>query len=380
MKKVVSILFALCIIISSFCVTPANAASNKQQEINSLESKSKELEAEISKIKGEKSQQQKRKDLLVEQITTIDQQINAYTDAINSLKAEIAASEAEIKAKEALIESTKTLLKQRIRAIYMNGNANNDLLLLLGSDNFSDYLTSRGLAKSISAKDKSVIDEVNKAITVIEESQKEIKVKIEEQQSAKKLVDEKHALLAEKKAEIDSVIYELSKDQTALQNENKKTEAEINRIYNEINAGMQQNGNQNLVYGGGAFGWPVPGHYNITSYYGQRWGRLHKGIDISSGGIYGKPIVAAMDGKVLVSGWSTGGYGYYVTINHGYKDGKYYTTLYAHMSRRACSAGQYVKKGQVIGYVGSTGDSTGPHLHFEILVNGVATNPMPYLK
>jgi hypothetical protein len=382
MKKLVSVLLAFSVVLSCFVFAGSASAKSDSQirsEISDLEAKSKDLEEKIADIKSEKDKQEEVRDLLIEQINNLQEQINVCTDEINELQAKIDELEEEIAKKEQEIEATKTLLKQRIRAIYMSGSFNSDMLILTGDHSFSDYLTGHALAKSISAKDKSIVDEVNAAIVSIQESQKDIEAQVEEQNEAKKVLDEKKAALKEKEDEVNGVIYSLSKDQKSLQSENAEMEAEIQRLTDEINAGMQTEENQNVVYGGGDFGWPVPGYYNITSYYGQRWGKLHAGIDISSSGISGKPIVAAMDGNVMVSGWSTGGYGYYVTINHGYKDGDYYTTLYAHMTRTACSAGQKVKKGDVIGYVGSTGNSTGPHCHFEIRINGSPVNPMNFL-
>jgi murein DD-endopeptidase MepM/ murein hydrolase activator NlpD len=116
--------------------------------------------------------------------------------------------------------------------------------------------------------------------------------------------------------------------------------------------------------------WPASGP--ITSPYGMRWGSLHPGIDIGAG--TGTPINAAASGRVIVAGYS-GGYGNLTVIDHG----NGIATAYAHQSSLAASAGQQVGQGQVIGYVGSTGFSTGPHLHFEVRVNGSPVDPLGYL-
>ncbi len=126
------------------------------------------------------------------------------------------------------------------------------------------------------------------------------------------------------------------------------------------------------VNGTGRFTWPLPGVNSISSYYGMRWGRLHSGIDISCSGVYGRTIVAADAGTVTSVKNSPSGYGLHLIINHG----NGYTTLYAHCSSILVSAGQTVSKGQAIAKVGNSGRSTGPHLHFEIRVNGSAKNPM----
>lgn len=129
-------------------------------------------------------------------------------------------------------------------------------------------------------------------------------------------------------------------------------------------------------YGSGSFIWPVPYTHNITSEFGMRWGRLHGGIDIAAGGVYGQPIVAADSGTVILAGNQGDGYGNYVIIDHGNGN----KTLYGHMSSVAAYTGQQVAQGEVIGYVGSTGNSTGPHLHFEIRVNDVQTDPLGYVS
>ena len=126
----------------------------------------------------------------------------------------------------------------------------------------------------------------------------------------------------------------------------------------------------------GNFSWPLPYTHNITSLYEWRWGRMHWGIDISDGGVYGQPISASDSGTVIHSGDLGDGYGNYVIIDHG----NGYQTLYGHCSSLAVSSGQYVSKGETIGYVGSTGNSTGPHLHFEIIYNSNKLDPLQFVS
>lgn len=126
----------------------------------------------------------------------------------------------------------------------------------------------------------------------------------------------------------------------------------------------------------GNFIWPLPHTHSISSYMEWRWGRMHNGIDIAGGGDYGQPIIAADGGTVTWSGNDGGGYGNYVMIDHG----NGYMTVYGHASSLAVSTGEYVSQGQTIAYVGSTGNSTGPHLHFEIRLNGAYQNPLDYVS
>lgn len=124
----------------------------------------------------------------------------------------------------------------------------------------------------------------------------------------------------------------------------------------------------------GMFAWPLPYTHTLTSSFGTRWGRLHGGLDISDSGVYGQPIYASASGTVTFSGGDNSGYGNYVIIDHG----SGYTTLYGHCSSLVAVTGQYVNQGDLIGYVGSTGNSTGPHLHFEIRLNGEKMDPLGY--
>lgn len=126
----------------------------------------------------------------------------------------------------------------------------------------------------------------------------------------------------------------------------------------------------------GSFIWPVNHTHNITSYMEWRWGRMHNGLDIAGGGDYGQPIMASDGGVVTFAGNDGGGYGNYVMIDHG----NGYMTVYGHASELACVTGQYVGQGETIAYIGSTGNSTGPHLHFEIRLNGEYQDPLNYVS
>lgn len=367
--------------------TPAAAktTSQMQSELSSLEQKSKQLESEIAALKKQKAEQQKVKEKLQQQIDNTQQEIAACTTLINGYKSEISQYEKEIAEKEQEIEQTKYLYKQRMRSIYMSGSTNNDLMVLVDADSFSDYLALSEVSKSISAHDKKLVNTITDAIGVINTAKAAIDEKLSAQNSVKQTLANKQAQLKAQQSEINSVISSISSDQKSLEQKNKSYEAAIDKLEGEIQAALASankgSSGGNPVFVSGTFIWPVPGYYNITSYFGQRWGRLHGGIDIASAGIYGKPIVAAADGVVIAAGFNKGGYGNWVMINHGTHDGKQYATVYGHMCKApSVSTGQKVKQGQTIGYVGSTGNSTGNHCHFEIRVNGSRVNPMNYFK
>ena len=196
--------------------------------------------------------------------------------------------------------------------------------------------------------------------------------------------------LAKKKTELDAqqkeaetLMKQIKADEAAYKKKQAEIDLEMSKARAALDALINQNtaNSQNTEYYGGSFGWPTPGYKRITSPYGPRTFTLngkrvssyHRGIDI--GAPSGAKIAASNGGKVVTSAYNAGGYGNYVILDHG--GGK--MTVYGHMSKRMVSVGQSVTKGQQIGKVGSTGRSTGPHLHFEIRINGTAVNPINYL-
>lgn len=376
---------------SSAIYVPVSAASTSQMknEISELEEKSAKLEKEIAQLKKDKAEQNAIKSKLDQQIAVTQEKISACTRLINSYKSEIKKYEAEIAAKQAEIDDTKFLFRQRMRAIYMGGSTNNDLLVLLDAEDFSDYLALSEVSRTISSHDKKIVNEITEAIEEINESQKAINEKMAAQNEIKKSLANEQAKLKNQQSEVNGVIATIDNDKSALEAKNKAYEAAINKLEKEVQAALAaaSSSGKNPVFKSGRFTWPVPGYYNVTSYYGYRIHpvtgkkKLHGGIDVASAGIYGKAIVAAADGVVVSAGWNSGGFGNWVVINHGTSGGNQFATLYAHMcSAPVVSAGQSVSAGQTIGYVGSTGMSTGNHLHFEVRVNGDRVNPMSYFS
>ena len=156
------------------------------------------------------------------------------------------------------------------------------------------------------------------------------------------------------------------------------TERKKEPVTEELIRGCKQGKKENAVSGEGTgqFIWPFPHTHSVSSLFEWRWGRMHQGIDIAGGSDYGQPIVAADGGKVTWAGNDGGGYGNYAIIDHG----NGYMTVYAHACEVACSTGDYVDQGDTIAYCGSTGNSTGPHVHFEIRVDGTQVDPLGYVS
>ena len=388
-KNTISVLLSIVFIFTA-TLFPVNTVfsltASENAEIDRLEQQVKDKEAEVKKLKQQNAEQSKIKAALDSQISSVNAQIELCNKKINEFNAKIAANDAEIKATNDKINASKTAFKKRIRAIYMSGGTGSGIEVLLGAETFADYIALSQLTLNVSKRDKKMVEDMFNLIKEIEEKTEENKKLIESQNEIKKTLKAKESELDEKVGEVNSVIKDLNSSTKQMENQIKAWKDEINTILAPSSA-------DNGVFADGKFGWPVPSCTRINSGFGSRWGSWHKGIDISQSGIKDKPIVAAADGTVTVmrNGCSHnygksyscgcgGGYGNYVVVTHGTfpGDGASYKTVYAHMSKTAVSEGQYVRKGQVIGYVGSTGWSTGWHLHYEIIKNGINVNPENY--
>lgn len=390
---------ALCFVMTVGAVTmpvsTVSAASSSEinAEIKKLEQESKKKEAEIKQLNSQKASQQAVKSAIESQIANIQSQIALCNSIIRENNQKIAQNEDEIEKKNEETEAEIEAFKKRIRAIYMNGGTGSGIEVLLGAESFSDYIALSQLTLNVSKRDKKMVDDLAEEIKEIEAKSAENKKLIAEQNNIKQTLAAKQADLDAQVAAVNKVIGNLNSSTAQLDKENKNIESQIKNWQNELKRINTPSVSDTAVFVDGLFKWPVPSCTNVVSGFGSRWGSTHKGIDISGSGIYGKPIVAAADGTVTVSNNSCthnygksgscgcgGGYGNYVVISHGTYEGKTYRTVYGHMTSTAVSVGQQVKKGQVIGYVGSTGWSTGWHCHFEIVVNGTQVNPMNYFR
>ena len=377
-----AILTCFCLVFTAvqLSIIDTFAASYSQ-----LEDELAEKQAELKKLQAEKADQQKIKNALDSQIDTLQRQIDLCNAEIRDFNQSIAENEKLISQKNAEISDSINAFRKRIRTIYMNGSTAGGLEILLGAETFSDFLVLSEYTSNMSRRDKKLIDELEKAI-------EEIKKISEENEELIAKQDEIKATLKSKQVELDKQVAAVNKIINNLSSEAADTQKDINAIKKEMQEALKPStsgGNQ--IFADGQFIWPVPGNYGISSYYGSRWGSTHKGIDISNSGIKGKPVVATADGTVYIakSGCSHnygkskscgcgGGYGNYVAVDHGLYKGVNYRTLYGHMSTITVKEGQKVKKGQVVGYVGSTGWSTGWHLHYEIIQNYVRVDPMKF--
>ena len=395
---------ALTLLFSVQGVLPASASSlsDLQQKQAQLKQQQAQVAQQIQNLKNDKAKQQEYKDALNTQIGVVQGQIDNLNAQISGYDNDIRAKETEIAGKQQDINANYQKLKQRLCALYLTGEASN-LEIILNSQSVMDLADKTELLQSITTYDNNLINTIKSEMDGIKSQESDIAKNKAAVTAAKTEYDQKQSQLSTLVAQTDAVIAKISSDQSGAEAKNKeildaeaKAEGAIDDWYRNYYASQQQQNNNGGSNGGGSnngggsggyvstgsFTWPVPSCSNITQGYGSYdMGSFHKGIDISGSGVYGAPIVAADSGRVIKAGFGVwgdgyGGYGNVVVIDHGGG----FSTLCAHMSSVAVSAGQQVSKGQVIGYVGSTGQSTGAHCHFEVRVNGSAVNPMNYFS
>ena len=376
-----AVVLALSPAVGSVPAQAQTSLSSLQQKQNNLKKQQQETAAKLKSLKADKAKQEEYKKALDSQIENVQSQIDTLGEQIDGLDADIKSKQAEITGKQAEIDKNFDQFKERLRAIYLLGQSSN-LEIVLGAKDITDFLDKTEVMRTITKHDTELIDSLKTQMAEIKTQKEQIEESRRQVAAAKKDLDQKSSELSGLVTESQKVLSQLSANVVATNSENnriaaerKKVDAQVDQWYKEYYASLGDNKN-NQASGGyvskGQFAWPVPGYTKITAYWGD--GRGHKGIDIAGSGVYGKPIVAADSGRVIQavhSGWG-GGYGLCVYIDHGGG----YSTRYGHASKVLVNTGDIVKKGQTIAYVGSTGDSTGPHLHFEIRVNGVAKNPM----
>lgn len=365
-----------------FTASAATASELKSKQAK-LESQQKTISSKLTALKKSKAAAQEQLDLVNELVENLQTQISTVNSQIETANAEIAGIEKEIELKDQEIEASREKFKERMKAIYISGDMTGGLEVILCSDGLQELMSNMVYLETMAKYDQSLIDD----LTSDKEGYQDKKALVEEH---KEQINAQKAELAEKKTELDAQQKEaedLMKQIKADENAYKRKQAEIDQQMADARAALDALVNKNTsnskstAYYGGSFGWPTPGYKKITSPFGPRTYKYngktvssnHKGIDI--GAPSGAKIVASNGGKVVTSAYNANGYGNYVILDHG--GGK--MTVYGHMSKRGVSVGQSVTKGQQIGLVGSTGRSTGPHLHFEIRINGTAVNPLNYL-
>ena len=383
-SSVIALIMVILLILGMFTTIifsfNANAASvsEMQSELDNIVAKREKLEKELEEIKNKKDAVLEEKAILDEQINDLNKEAGLLSDVVDGLKNELDESEAKLAKAEEDLDDNTTRAKERIRAMYELGETSY-LSIILSSTSIHEFVSRVELAKQMAEYDKKVIDTLKETRQTIETETKAIQEKKEEQEKALDALEDNVQSLESKQSQSNSLINKFNQQSAENIKAIQAAERAEEELQAEIRRELSENGEEEFV--GGEFLWPLSGYHMITSKFGMRTHpvtgvyKLHTGVDISGSGVNGKPVLAANSGKVLKAGYNRG-YGNYVVIDHGGGC----STLYGHASRLNVSVGQSVSRGDVIMYVGSSGYSTGPHLHFEVIKNGEYTNPLSYFN
>ncbi len=369
MKKSVPLIIAVIMLFVSFVPVFAD-------QLQEYQSKSSQISSELSKNRSEMQKLQNEKERLKGAIDSLNQaesraqgkyelleeDIEELGETIEDYDKEFALSEQRYKDQEELLKKRLCAMSEMTMMSYLD--------VLLDSKNILDFFDRLELIASIAKKDKQLVEE--------------FKVLKQDMEYKRAIKEEELAYFQDRKERQNQRIQQISASRSDIENDLRNTESDLERLEKRIDELNRQSNEiaetikkllSTRKYIGGDMTWPTPSCYTIVSPFGNRLHpilkkyKMHTGIDIDAK--YGASIVAANKGTVIMAGWSSG-YGYTVIIDHGGG----ISTLYAHCSSLLVKTGQTVESGQVIAKVGSTGLSTGPHLHFEVRENGTPVNPI----
>ena len=402
MRAASRFLAAACLLLS-VSVYPATAATSMSSLQNKLDKLSQSIVQHKKELSNAKKKEQAAKALeseLKEKVTVVQSQISVLKGQIaevqNSIglkEQEIAAKEQQITEKEAEIADQWGDFKQHMAAMQELRDGGSVAMLSAVNDLY-ELLTFNEVMQDISIKDTEILDNMKNAKEALESDKLTLESQRSELQSKKADLDAQNSQMRAKQNELNSSVAAAQMSAAEAQQAQKDAQAAIES--DEMNYEAVKKQIQKMIAAAAAskptlsftgFICPLKSYSRISSEYGWRKNpvtgvnKLHAGTDFAAPG--GTPIYAAASGYVQVAGWSSGGYGNYVIIYHGkMSDGNQYSTLYGHMRSVATSAGKYVQQGEIIGYVGSTGNSTGNHLHLEVWKGGSkanAVNPRGYI-
>ncbi len=372
-RKSVAFILIIMSVLSIFPVAAGGSIADLQNKQKKIENQIKEIREKAAALKGEQKSIQQEIDALDGEMRALSLEVESYELQKQEINMKIEESKQKIQELTEEIDKNNELLEKRLRVMYMNGTAGY-IEIILKAEDLVDALTRMDMIQLIVESDVQLLKSINEQKTEVEEMKAEQEVKRMELTAVINNLNAKQneVTIASRSKEVymsslKSNLAEIQRQEAAMEEQSKQIEKDILAAQRAV------------AYAGGEMEWPAPGNYTITSNFGGRadpitgvWSS-HGGTDIRAP--YGASIIAANSGVVIFAGWHYS-YGNYVIVDHGGG----IATLYAHCSKLLVSAGAEVTRGDKIALVGSTGYSTGNHLHFEVRINGVRTDAMKYYK
>ena len=397
-KQLFALLLALVLAVTTLPL-PARAATSAeiQKELDGLKDQNKEIQAEINAVRSQYDANYNEMTDIVTRKEAIDQEIALLSTKLENINAQISAySQFIADIQDELDDSEDTLrdlsekYRERVRAMEEEGKVTY-WQVIFEANSFTDLLDRLAMVEEISAADQRRLQEMRIAADLVEANQLNLSSEKSQLEATREELAATQSELEEKRSESDGLLIELEQKQEEYQAMLDESEAlqdelmaQIAKKETELKKAKYDENLKKLAMQGqnppsnASWTTPVSG-FTITSAFGMRlhpvlgYNRMHNGIDMACSP--GTPIYATRAGTVTTASYQAGGAGYYVSINH--LDG--FSSIYMHMTNFVVSAGQTVSQGQLIGYVGSTGISTGPHLHFGISYAGTYVNPLAYI-
>lgn len=400
MKKAVTVILIVTMILGLILPTIAMAADTKE-ELNSINRKKEDVEDKINDAKNEKQEVEGELGKLEKQVQQAQKELASAESQLATANKNLESAKEEFHQAQLEMEEQNELLNERLRVMYKNGSLGY-LEVLLSADSFSDFVTRFDTIQTIMEYDFNLLNSLEEKRDEMQVKKEKIQAKQQKMVTLKNQLEAKNQEVKALKASTQDYANKLDSDLSTYEQQYKQLERdaqEVTKIIQQAQQKAQQKAQQepqqksqqksnnstnnstntNRGSSSSALSWPVPGHTRISSPYGWRvhpiFGsrKFHTGIDIPAP--TGTPAIAAGSGTITYAGYM-GGYGNVVIVDLGGG----ISTLQAHNSSLLVSVGQKVSKGQTIAKVGSTGNSTGPHSHFEVRINGDHTSPLPYVR
>lgn len=377
-KKLGGLLLALWLAVLPFygAMCFADTADDKRAELNDVRQRMERMQTRKEQARRKAESASAELSEVMGSLNELQAQANNLQKKSDTLQGKINDNQAKLEKKQQEMQARMLIYRKRLRDIYINGQINY-LDVLLGAKDFSDFSSRMYLLQKIISRDLELLEKLKQDAAEINSRKEQLAAEMKEIKATQTELEAKKAKVNKLREQRAYMLYKAQEEEQSSQEEYERLLAISENIASMLRNMENSGGGAPAGQGGtGQFMWPCNGP--ITSYYGWRthpiFGttKYHSGMDIAVDS--GTPIHAADSGTIVYSGW-LGGYGNCVMIDHGGG----LVTLYAHNSALNVGEGQYVSKGTVVAYAGSTGYSTGPHCHFEVRLHGELTEPLNYL-